>query len=164
MPLLINLRHLEEKNLSLQGELASSELELESLDELIHAGRPLQYDLEVERLEQNLLVQGKLEIILECECARCLKRFDYSLKFDPWVCHIPLQGEESAVVQGDCIDLTPYLREDILLAFPQHPLCEPDCAGLTGRQPGPGPEPGGSAKSAAASSAWAELNKLKFDK
>ena len=164
MPLQINLRHLEEKNLTLQGELAAAELELESLDELIGVRRPLCYDLEVEKLEHNVLVQGKLHITLDCECARCLKPFDYALNLDQWVCHLPLEGEEAAVVAGDCIDLTPYLREDILLAFPQHPLCEPDCGGLAGSQRGPGPEPSGLAKSTTTSSAWAELNKLKFDK
>jgi uncharacterized metal-binding protein YceD (DUF177 family) len=28
------------------------------------------------------------------------------------------------------VDLTPFIREDILLDFPQRPLCRPDCAGL----------------------------------
>ena len=27
-------------------------------------------------------------------------------------------------------DLTPYLREDTFLAFPQHPLCESRCEGI----------------------------------
>ncbi|HTG44156.1 MAG TPA: YceD family protein [Verrucomicrobiae bacterium] len=161
---MINLRHLEDKSLSLSGELPAEEMKLELLDELIHVERPLLYNLEIEKLEQNVLIQGEVQLTLQCECARCLKPFAYPLKFEEWVCHLPLEGEDAAAVQGDCIDLTPYLREDILLAFPQHPLCKPECGGLVGPHPGPGSEPGGLAKSTATSSAWAELNKLKLDK
>ena len=52
------------------------------------------------------------------------------VRVDPWIADLPLVGEEKVAVDNDCVDLTPYLREDILLAFPQHPLCEPDCRGL----------------------------------
>ena len=40
------------------------------------------------------------------------------------------EGEDRVAVDNDCVDLTPYLREDILLEFPQHPLCKPECRGL----------------------------------
>ena len=32
----------------------------------------------------------------------------------------------------DSVDLTAVIREDILLAFPAHPVCDPHCAGLAG--------------------------------
>jgi len=74
---------------------------------------------------------------------------------------LPLEGEDRAPVVNDLVDLTPYVREDILLAFPQHPLCDPECGGLPAfaekakksRDSGQA-EPG--------SAAWAELNKLRF--
>ena len=40
------------------------------------------------------------------------------------------QGDDKALVVNDCLDLTPYVREDILLALPLHPLCGSDCGGL----------------------------------
>jgi uncharacterized metal-binding protein YceD (DUF177 family) len=99
--------------------------------------------------------------LLQCRCVRCLKEFSYALEIDDWVRHLPLEGEEAAGITNDCVDLTPYVREDILLALPQHPLCEANCRGLpinTGNtmettnagQPGHG------------SPAWDELKKLKF--
>ena len=36
MPVIFNLRHLEEKNLLLKGELPVAELDLATVDELIH--------------------------------------------------------------------------------------------------------------------------------
>jgi uncharacterized metal-binding protein YceD (DUF177 family) len=78
-----------------------------------------------------------------------------------WTLLLPLDGPEKVDLKNDSVDLTPYLREDILLEFPQHPLCEADCAGLPNRlaasskkTAGPGQTPN--------ASAWAELNKLKF--
>ena len=162
MPPVVNLRHLKDKNLRLQGQISAEELQIESLDELIGARQPMRYDLEVQLLDSNLLVTGKLSMVLNCECARCLKPFEYRLQLDHWICHIPLQGEEAALVVNDCVGLTPYLREDTLLAFPQRPLCEPDCGGLTPSTQSSNSEPSGSPKSS--SSAWAELNKLRFDK
>src|SRR5439155_22651061 len=46
MSLKFNIRHLEQHNLTLDGELSIAELELESLDELIHFEEPVSYDLE----------------------------------------------------------------------------------------------------------------------
>ena len=59
---------------------------------------------------------------------------------------LPLEGEEEVPVINDCVDLTPYMREDILLAFPQHPLCEPDCGGLQA-QPGQSERTSGASRS-----------------
>jgi len=161
--LLVNLRQLNDKNLKFEGTLSGVDLELEDIDELIHLPNPLSYNLEAQHVENAVLVQGRIHVTLDCECARCLKHFDYPVDFPDWVCHLSLVGVESAQVVNDCLDLTPYLREDILLAFPQNPVCKPDCGGLS--QPGQNlkAKPGGSSQSTDASSAWAELNKLKFE-
>src|SRR5256884_8665831 len=162
MPLLINLRHLEHKAVMLRGELPAAELDLQGIDELIHAGPTLEHDLLAERHERSLLVQGSLRLTLACECVRCLKAFEHRLELDEWSCLLPLEGEDKVLTSNDCADLTPYVREDIVLAFPQHPLCAPECRGL---QSGPRSEPkqsSGAPASRELSSAWAELNKLKL--
>ena len=53
MSLKFNIRHLEQHNLTLNGELAPADLELESLDELIHFREPLYYDLELQKIENS---------------------------------------------------------------------------------------------------------------
>ena len=65
-------------------------------------------------------------------------------------------------VVNDCVDLTPYVREDILLEFPQHPLCDPECRGLPKTSIGKSRNTSGTGKTEVGSSAWAELNKLKL--
>jgi uncharacterized protein len=161
MSLAVNLRHLEAHSLRLQGELPAAELDIDTRDEVIEFTEPVEYDLEVEQLEGGLLVHGELHMRLNCKCVRCLKSFVHRLDLNPWTCHVPLGDEDAAPVVNDRVDLTPFVREDILLAFPQHPLCEPECRGL------PIADPGHISNSAAgptvaSSPAWAELNKLKF--
>jgi len=155
----VNLRHLETRNLVLRGELSLAELDLDARDEMMHVVSPVEYDIEIEKLDDALLVQGELRVAFDCECVRCLKKFKRKLDLKNWTLHLPLEGEDAVTVDNDCVDLTPFVREDILLGFPQHPLCKPDCVGLK-------PKTGKSAKIAdneePKPSAWAELNKLKL--
>lgn len=163
MALKVNLRHLETKDLELEGELALEELDLDVKDEVIRLEQPLWYALTVSKMEEALLVKGRLELPLSCECVRCLKRFEDQLVLDPWAVHLPLAGEDATPVNNDCVDLTPFIREDILLDFPQHPLCAEDCRGLTADKAGDQrPEVEKPESAQAESSAWSELNKLKF--
>ncbi len=161
-PLTINLRHLVKRDLRLQGTLSAQELELVGLDELVRVAEPVRYDLQVEKLDRNLLVRGHLAVGLECQCVRCLKRFALAIDLPGFATDLPLEGEEAVPREGDFVDLTPYLREDILLVFPQHPLCEAGCVGLA-RPPAPeGAEAQPGQESRTTSSAWAALNELKL--
>lgn len=153
----VNLRHLELHEVQLEGELSAAEMDFGLHDEMMRAERPLRYDLTVEKLHEALLVTGSLELLLDCQCVRCLKPFKHRVVLEDWRCHLPLVGEERVPVNNDCVDLTPFLREDMLLEFPPHPLCKSDCGGL---EKGQAPKAG--RKEDAASAAWAELDKLKL--
>ena len=162
MSLQVNLRHLEAHSVHLEGEIAIPDLDIQTRDEVIQIAGPLEYDLEAQKLEGGLLVQGRLSLVLECQCVRCLKKFVHRLELDPWTSHLPLQGEDAVPITNDCVDLTPWVREDILLEFPQHPLCERDCSGLGNTSVGKSKTFSNIGSTDAGSPAWEELNKLKF--
>lgn len=158
MPLTFNLRHLDTKELHLTGELSAKELEIEtSEDDVVHPGSPVKYDLNLQKLDDAILVRGEVLFSIDCDCVRCLKSFKQKLDLRDWTALLPLEGEEKIEVNNDSVDLTPYLREDILLALPQHPLCRPDCGGLPKNQTGEAKKPESSGENR-----WAELNKLKL--
>ena len=161
MPLLVNLRHLEEHEIRLEGELPVADLDLDLKDDMCQAEKPLRYKFGVQEIENELLAQGELSLVLKCECVRCLKPFEHTLKIEHWTRLLPLEGEEKVPVDNDCVDLTPYVREDILLEFPQHPLCETDCRGLPVKvgKAKKATKPGDSIQEP---SAWSELDKLKL--
>jgi len=158
MPLTFNICHLGKKDLHLEGELPVEELELELRDDVLRPDGPLSYDLEAEEMDDAALVRGNICLSLRCICVRCLKEFTDTLEIDDWTCHLPLKGEDATPIVNDLVNLTPYIREDILLALPQHPLCEPECGGL--KLPASVKDPGETSEKT--SSAWAELDKLKL--
>lgn len=161
MALNVSLHQLEREAVGLQGELDVAALDLDPRDDLVRFSKPLRYQLSIERLGESLVARGRLELPLECTCVRCLRRFDAAVTLDGWACHVPLEGEDRAAVTHDVVDLTPYLREDILLALPQHPLCESGCRGLPSMPHTESPRTGGRPEDHD-QSVWAELDKLKL--
>ncbi len=160
--LTVNLRHLESHEVRLQGELTPAELDIDVQDAVIRVEEPLTYALEVQKVEGGLLLKGELRLPLKCQCVRCLKWFAGEVALKDWTCHIPLAGEEAAAIENDCVALTPYVREDILLEFPQHPLCDPNCHGLSDMGLDQERQTAGSGSLLPSPAVWDELNKLKF--
>ena len=160
MSLLINIRHLEKHALALAGEAPVEDLDLQSNDELIRFSPPVRYKLEVQKLDRGILVQGALHVEVECDCVRCLQTFTKPVALNNWVVHLPLVGPEAVSVESDCVDLTPFLREDILLALPQHPLCSTDCQGLLREYDRRTGLPTGQGLSEPQASPWGDLDKL----
>lgn len=161
MSLTVNMRELIRKDINLQGDLSVEELELNGLDEVIHANRALKYNFTVQKLEKSILLHGDLYIELDCECVRCLKPFVYTINLKDWSLMLQLEGEERVEIINDILDLVPILREDIILNFPQHPLCEPGCPGLPKKVFGAA-ENMVSNEAEPFSAVWSELDKIKL--
>ena len=159
MSLKVNLRLLEKESIQLDGDILGSELAPDFHDELMRLSHPVEYELTVDRQSESLLVIGSLRTHVDCECSRCLKSFVLSVQLDEFSVLSPLEGEDALPVDGDFADLTPSLREDILLSLPTNPLCGPDCRGL---------KPKGQSRElqvreqAEPNSAWSALDNLKL--
>jgi uncharacterized protein len=161
MSLTVSLQQLSRDEVHLSGELPPEALDLGLADDLIQVLEPLHYELDVQKFDEAILAQGSLELVLQCQCVRCLKSFPHRLVFPDWACHLPLTGEDAVPVSNDSVDLTPQIREDILLGFPQHPVCEPGCKGLVDSPQQP-PDQSGGQETTLSASTWTELDKLKF--
>ena len=87
--------------------------------------------------EGGVRVRGRLGVPIEQVCRRCLernaRRIDVvlDLRFDPG---IGPEDEEEGLYALDPdapeLDLFPALREELLLALPEFPLCRSDCKGI----------------------------------
>ena len=164
MPLIVNLRLLEQKPQRAVGELPIAEFAEGFTDGLMRFIAPLKHDLEIRKEGAELLVEGRLTTELECDCSRCLKTFRQSLELLDFTALIPLTGEDAIPVGGDFANLTPRLREDSLLALPTAPLCKPDCRGLAAKAPARDArvrDPSG-AGPGAVKSPWDALEQLKL--
>jgi uncharacterized protein len=107
------------------------------LEDVALVGDP-EVELSIAAFEDGSVhVRGRLGAPVEMECRRCLDGITRSvevgldLRFDP---EIGPEDEEEGLYALDPqaleLDLLPALREELLLALPEFPLCSPDCRGI----------------------------------
>ena len=84
----------------------------------------------LETLSGGVSVLGTVEVPWEGECRRCLEPVTGTLTVaaDEVYEERPTEGE-TYPIENDQIDLEPMVRELVLLALPQNPLCSDGCLG-----------------------------------
>ena len=111
----IHLRQIPPESLHLEGEETCPIPQLDP-DE-VHCAGPLRYNLDVGVSEGALWANGELAQPVELRCVRCLESFAFDIQVKDFAVHTQLTGPEE-------IDLTPFMREDILLNLPAYPRCD----------------------------------------
>lgn len=139
----INLRHIPAEGKHYVGDEPAADLKIEN--PLYRFEQPVHYELEATLNGRGVLVRGTLATFAKATCVRTLEPFDLPVVIEDFTVLV----EE---VPGDIVDLTPYIREDILLELPAHPVNPkaPKEVHLTQEAP-----------PAKGSAAWEELEKLK---
>lgn len=150
----VHLRQIPADGLHLEGDETTDILDLPPGEEIQTLG-PVHYALDIGLSEGGLFATGSLGADVELHCVRCLEPFAYPVRLND----VALQME---LTTGETVDLTPHLREDILLALPAYPHCdwsgERTCPGLSKELPGQtGDEPAVSPPSA-----WETLDQIKI--
>jgi uncharacterized protein len=88
----------------------------------------------VTRTGNGLLVQVKMHALMMNECVRCLQDFPLPLDIDfteLYVFNADAKTDSELILpESGRIDLRPLVREEMLLAVPINPLCDPECKGL----------------------------------
>jgi len=111
----IHLKQVPPEGLHLEGEedCLLSELELEE----VHCAGPMKYNIDLGMAEGALWANGFLEQPVELTCVGCLEKFVHQIKVPAFAVHTELSGPET-------VDLSPFMREDLLLNLPAHPRCD----------------------------------------
>jgi uncharacterized protein len=104
---------------------------------------PINVELVVFREFDHIRVNGRVETTVRLSCSRCLAEFDANVKslftlFYNKTSGLPLEEEQeltetdldSASYEGDYIDFTAEISEQVLMEIPFKPLCKEDCSGL----------------------------------
>ena len=111
----VHIRQIPADGLHLEGEEECPIPELEP-EGIVCAG-PLQFSLDLGISEGALWANGSLSQAIELACVSCLERFVHTIRVPQFALHTELTGPET-------IDLTPFIREDILLNLPAYPRCD----------------------------------------
>ncbi len=164
MSFLIHLHDLEHGAKTYQGEIQLESLDMDLIDTAITPVSALVYDVQAERCGSEILLQGSLSQAFLFECVRCLKSFPSTQQVSDWHCLAPLEGEENFLSEEeDIIDLTPVLREDMMLTLPQHPVCETGCDGLDTKLNNRQESADSDRDEGVEPSPWSELDRLGLD-
>lgn len=110
-----------------------------------HLCRPIGVRLSYYRAGMELFFEGELDAPIAAVCARCAEEFtsDIRRRFRFVLAPRALGADETSdlgeedlefsTYEGEGIDLTPLIREQLLLALPTRPLCSDSCRGLCPR-------------------------------
>jgi uncharacterized protein len=101
-------------------------------------GADLKLDLRLESVSEGVLVSGTVSGPVEGECGRCLRPITDSVTvsiqelyaYEHSATEETTEEDEVGRLQGDLLDLEPAVRDAVVLALPNHPLCRADCPGL----------------------------------
>lgn len=101
-------------------------------------GGELHLDVRLESVMEGVLVSGTASARVTGECARCLDPVSDRLEVDltelfaypDTATDDTTDPDEVSRVVEDLVDLEPVVRDAVILALPQAPLCREDCAGL----------------------------------
>ena len=104
----------------------------------IPAGEHLVLDVRLESVVEGVLVSGTASAMVSGECARCLDLVTDRLEvqmtelfaYPETATDGTTDPDEVSRVVDDLVDLEPVVRDAVLLALPQAPLCREDCLGL----------------------------------
>jgi DUF177 domain-containing protein len=104
----------------------------------VPVGAELTLRLRMESVSEGVLVSAEVHASLEGECGRCLRAISDTLElsfqelyaYEHSTTEDTTDEDEVGRMQGDLIDLEPELRDAVVLALPNHPLCRADCPGL----------------------------------
>ena len=113
----IHLKQIPAEGVHLAGEEDCLVPDLEA--DGIRCAGPLRYDLDVGISAGALWANGSLKQSVELRCVSCLEKFVHEVQVRAFALHTELHGPEM-------VDLTPYMREDVLLNMPAHPHCDRD--------------------------------------
>lgn len=151
--ILVHLNQIPPEGKRLEGEEDATFLDLEAVG--ARALGPVHYALEVGLSGGGLFATGTLRARVELQCVACLQPFPFEAVVDSFAAQIEIDGRET-------VDLTPSVREELLLALPNHPRCDwnngSSCSFKTPEESGRSPDP------TAATEIWGELDKLKFNR
>ena len=102
--------------------------------------RPAAVELRYYRSGREIFLEGVMRTTVIGQCARCLESFEFAQAPRFAFVLVPHEGRwaegdlagEADVTwyEGEEVDVSPMLRERLLLALPTLPLCRDDCRGL----------------------------------
>ena len=133
------------------GEMREYELDIEVPEKVgvelisVPVGEIIEVDARLESVTEGVLLSAEIFAVAKGECGRCLdpvelvieKRIQELYLYEKRVerkkgakVEDDLEIEDELLMDGNVMDLESPIRDAIVLALPNNPLCSDECAGL----------------------------------
>ena len=139
--MIIKLYDLQD-TISVKGSLDGAKLRRPE-DTDIGFASPIEYEITIQKVGDNVWLRGPVSAELSLTCARCLEEFTFPVSSNLDIELLPRQktpaGEEVELktdemnvyyFEGDEIDIDPYVFEEVMLDLPLKALCSDACKGI----------------------------------
>ncbi len=139
--MIVDLTNLEKSALDLNYSFAPETIGLDADDAKLKSSVELKGKLRKSIVETT--IEGEITAVIEIECTRCLQSVESKLQIpfkSGFVAaeHFTAAKEaelqrddlDITIFEGDKINLSEVVREQILLALPEQVFCREDCRGL----------------------------------
>lgn len=117
----INIHQITPEGLTLEEEVSPKMLDLDT--DLVKFRKPLNIKAEVTKITNAVTVDLTSHTSIYMECSRCLNEFEIDFKKNLRLSYPVNESDKE-------IDLSPDIRDQIILDYPINPLCSPNCKGL----------------------------------
>lgn len=145
----VHLKQVPPEGKRVEGEEDAGFLDLEQIG--AKPAGPVRYEFDVGLSDGGLFATGRVAVPVEMTCVACLQPFVYPAAVGDFAAQVEVGNREF-------VDLSPLVREELLLALPNHPRCD----SISGHScPFQSPEASGGGTQNIAPSAWDQLDKLK---
>ena len=133
---------------------------------------PVRVELEASPVGEGVLVRGTIAAEAMAECRRCLRPVTVRVDDTVDLLYEPLSADEEVELggevyplpdRGDDLDLTPALREQLLLRIPDFVVCDEACRGICPRCGADLNRTTCACEPEAGEGPWDALKKIRFD-
>ena len=119
----IMVERIPEEGSTYEGSEPGATLDMDS-DSFVRVQGDVQYSLYAQHVSDELIVRGTLSVELGLQCTRCAEFFSTTVTDSDFLRAYPASKET------DSVEISPDMREDILLHIPSFPVCSDECRGL----------------------------------
>lgn len=119
----IMVARIPEEGTSYNGSDPGSIMDLAN-DSFVRVESDVQYALSAQCVSEELIVRGTLSVDLGLKCIRCAEFFSTTVADSDFLRAYPASEEI------DSVDISPDMREELLLHIPTFPVCDEECRGL----------------------------------
>ncbi|MEI6564358.1 MAG: DUF177 domain-containing protein [bacterium] len=111
------------EGLDIEGEISPEVIALKE-DATVPVAGPIRYELNLQCVGHELIATGTVSTDVRLTCSRCADTFSEEVEDSSFF------YENEVANLHETLDLTDEVRETIILAFPNYPLCQEACRGL----------------------------------